>query len=132
MAENAGSSDVFVTCLDAVGGGVLWTRQFGSSSADVGNSVAVGPRGGVFLVGQLGDNEDLSLAAPRAFLAKYDYLGNAQVGVVGVGGAVDVGVGGVVSVGVGVDGVVSGVGFGRVGVVVILQLLLLWLFECLP
>lgn len=79
VAENAGLSDVFVTCLDAVGGGVLWTRQFGSSSADVGNSVAVGPRGGVFLVGQLGDDTDLSLAGPHAFLAKYDYLGNAQV-----------------------------------------------------
>ena len=79
VATNAGSSDVFLTCLDATEGGVLWTRQFGSSSADGGVSVAVGPRGGVFLVGQLGDDEDLSLAGPRAFLAKYDYLGNAQV-----------------------------------------------------
>ncbi|CAM9752829.1 unnamed protein product [Laminaria digitata] len=78
VAANAGASDVFLTCLDAVEGGVLWTRQFGSSSADAGISVAVGPRGGVFLVGQLGDDEDLSLTGPRAFLAKYDYLGNAQ------------------------------------------------------
>ncbi|CAM9327555.1 unnamed protein product [Ectocarpus fasciculatus] len=75
---NAGMSDVFLTCLDAAGGEVQWTRQFGSSAVDVGNRVAVGPRGGVFLVGQLGDDGDSSLAGPRAFLAKYDYLGNAQ------------------------------------------------------
>lgn len=74
---NAGGTDVFLTCLDAAEGDIQWTRQFGSSSADVGNSVAVGPRGGVFLVGQLGDDED-SLPRPRAFLAKYDYLGNLQ------------------------------------------------------
>ncbi|CAN0431478.1 unnamed protein product [Ectocarpus sp. 12 AP-2014] len=71
-------SDVFLTCLDAADGDVQWTRQFGSSAVDVGNRVAVGPRGGVFLVGQLGDDADSSLAGPRAFLAKYDYLGNAQ------------------------------------------------------
>ncbi|CBN75100.1 hemolysin-type calcium-binding region [Ectocarpus siliculosus] len=75
---NAGMSDVFLTCLDAADGEMQWTRQFGSSAVDVGNRVAVGPRGGVFLVGQLGDDADSSLAGPRAFLAKYDYLGNAQ------------------------------------------------------
>lgn len=76
---NAGMSDVFLTCLGATDGEVRWTRQFGSSAVDVGNRVAVGPRGGVFVVGQLGDDGDASLAGPRAFLAKYDYLGNAQV-----------------------------------------------------
>ncbi|CAM9454129.1 unnamed protein product [Scytosiphon promiscuus] len=75
---NAGMSDVFLSCLSAADGSVQWTRQFGSSAVDVGNRVAVGPRGGVFTVGQLGDDEDLSLAGQRAFLAKYDYLGNAQ------------------------------------------------------
>ena len=79
VAVNAGMSDVFLTCLGAADGEVQWTRQFGSSAVDVGNSVAVGPRGGVFVVGQLGDDGDESLAGPRAFLAKYDYLGNAQV-----------------------------------------------------
>lgn len=74
---NAGMTDVFLTCLDAEEGDIRWTVQFGSSAADVGNSVAVGPRGGVFLVGQLGDDEDPS-SRPRAFLAKYDYLGNSQ------------------------------------------------------
>jgi len=78
MAVNAGASDVFLTCLGAADGEVQWTRQFGSSSVDVGNRVAVGPRGGGFVVGQLGDDAYPSLAA-RAFLAKYDYLGNAQV-----------------------------------------------------
>lgn len=76
---NAGASDVFLTCLDAADGEIQWTVQFGSSTADVGNRVAVGPRGGVFLVGQLGDDDDPSLAGARAFLAKYDYLGNSQV-----------------------------------------------------
>lgn len=79
VAVNAGMSDVFLTCLGAADGKVQWTRQFGSSAVDVGNRVAVGPRGGVFVVGQLGDDGDASLAGPRAFLAKYDYLGNAQV-----------------------------------------------------
>eukprot|EP00903_Cladosiphon_okamuranus_P011938 g11212.t1 len=78
VAVNAGMSDVFLTCLGAADGEVQWTRQFGSSAVDVGNRVAVGPRGGVFVVGQLGDDADASLAGPRAFLAKYDYLGNAQ------------------------------------------------------
>lgn len=76
---NAGMSDVFLTCLSAANGEVQWTRQFGSSAMDVGNRVAVGPRGGVFAVGQLGDDGDSSLSGQRAFLAKYDYLGNAQV-----------------------------------------------------
>lgn len=78
-AVNSGASDVFLTCLDAADGDIKWTVQFGSAAADVGNSVAVGPRGGVFLVGQLGDDDDASLAGARAFLAKYDYLGNSQV-----------------------------------------------------
>lgn len=78
-AVNAGASDVFLTCLGAADGEIRWTQQFGSAAADVGNRVAVGPRGGVFLVGQLGDDDDTSLAGARAFLAKYDYLGNAQV-----------------------------------------------------
>lgn len=78
-AVNAGASDVFLTCLNAEEGVIQWTVQFGSAAADVGNRVAVGSRGGVFLVGQLGDDDDTSLAGPRAFLAKYDYLGNAQV-----------------------------------------------------
>lgn len=82
VAVNAGMSDVFLTCLGAADGEVQWTRQFGSSAVDVGNRVAVGPRGGVFVVGQLGDDGDASLAGPRAFLAKYDYLGNSQVCVV--------------------------------------------------
>lgn len=79
VGVQAGLTDVFLTCLGAADGEIQWTRQFGSSSADVGNRVAVGPRGGVFVVGQLGDDTDPSLAGPRAFLAKYDYLGNAQV-----------------------------------------------------
>lgn len=78
-ALNAGASDVFLTCLGAADGEIRWTQQFGSAASDVGNRVAVGPRGGVFLVGQLGDDDDTSLAGARAFLAKYDYLGNAQV-----------------------------------------------------
>lgn len=76
---NAGSSDVFLTCLGAEEGNIRWIEQFGSSGADAGNRVVVGPRGGVFLVGQLGDDQDPSLAGARAFLAKYDYLGNSQV-----------------------------------------------------
>lgn len=76
---NAGASDVFLTCLGAQEGDIRWTVQFGSSDADVGIGVAVGPRGGVFLVGQLGDDDDPSLTSALAFLAKYDYLGNSQV-----------------------------------------------------
>lgn len=90
VGVQAGMTDVFLTCLGAADGEIQWTRQFGSSSADVGNRVAVGPRGGIFLVGQLGNDDDPSLAGPRAFLAKYDYFGNAQVCVCAcVGGSQD-------------------------------------------
>ncbi|CAM9993220.1 unnamed protein product [Discosporangium mesarthrocarpum] len=75
---NAGSSDVFLSCVGADRGELRWTAQLGSSATDVGNRVAVGPRGGVFVVGQLGDDEDPGLSGAHAFLAKYDYLGNLQ------------------------------------------------------
>lgn len=79
VAVNAGGSDVFLSCLGAEDGEIQWTVQFGSATSDVGTRVAVGPRGGVFVIGQMGDDDDESLAGARAFLAKYDYLGNSQV-----------------------------------------------------
>lgn len=78
-SKNAGASDVFLTCLDAGTGELKWTVQLGSVASDVGNKVSVGPRGSVYLTGQLGDDNDVTLAGARAFLAKYDYLGNQQV-----------------------------------------------------
>jgi hypothetical protein len=41
---------------------------------DVAVRVAVGPRGGVYVVGQLG-LDDAPLAAAPAFLGRWDYLG---------------------------------------------------------
>lgn len=79
VAVNAGGSDVFLSCVGAEDGEIQWTVQFGSATSDVGTRVAVGPRGGVFVIGQMGDDDDESLAGARAFLAKYDYLGNSQV-----------------------------------------------------
>jgi hypothetical protein len=50
------------------------THQVGSVTHDVAVRVAVGPRGGVYVVGQLG-LDDAPLAAAPAFLGRWDYLG---------------------------------------------------------
>jgi hypothetical protein len=42
---SAGSDDVFVATFDPGTGAAGWVRQFGSSGADEGNSVALGPAG---------------------------------------------------------------------------------------
>ncbi|KAG5185351.1 hypothetical protein JKP88DRAFT_348318 [Tribonema minus] len=83
---NAGNADFFLSCLQASDGALLWTRQVGSfgpgvaavgsSGYDVAVRVAVGPRGGVYVVGQMGT--DNALESARAFLGRWDYLGNQQ------------------------------------------------------
>ena len=54
------------------------TTQVGSVTHDVAVRVAVGPRGGVYVVGQLG-LDDAPLAAAPAFLGRWDYLGKHSI-----------------------------------------------------
>jgi hypothetical protein len=54
----------------------ILSTQVGSPEYDVAVRVAVGPRGGVYVVGQMGTENPLESA--RAFLGRWDYLGNQQ------------------------------------------------------
>jgi hypothetical protein len=49
-AENQGSFDVFLTKFDATGS-LSWTKQFGSSGSDYGNSVAIDGSGNIYVGG---------------------------------------------------------------------------------
>lgn len=104
---HAGSFDVFVRAYDA-DGGVLWTRQFGTASLDEAYALAVGPDGGVLVVGRTGGVLPGATGAggQDAFVRAYDADGGVrwthQFGTAGqdwaFGVAVD-GAGGVVVVG---------------------------------
>jgi hypothetical protein len=104
---HAGSFDVFLRAYD-VDGAVLWTRQFGTTSLDEGYALAVGPSGGVVVVGRTGGVLPGSTGAggQDAFVRAYDADGDVrwthQFGTAGqdwaFGVAVD-GDGGVVVVG---------------------------------
>ncbi|MBW2735593.1 MAG: SBBP repeat-containing protein, partial [Deltaproteobacteria bacterium] len=49
-----GGGDIFIVALDAMDSAHLWSEGFGSSSADRGRSVVVGPEGNVYLGGLSG------------------------------------------------------------------------------
>jgi hypothetical protein len=66
---HAGRADAFVRKYDS-SGAELWTRQFGSSDADVAYSVSVDGSGNVFVAGY-----QQTSAAPSAFVRKYDSSG---------------------------------------------------------
>ncbi|MCX5672099.1 MAG: SBBP repeat-containing protein, partial [Planctomycetota bacterium] len=73
---NAGESDAFV-CKYSVAGGLIWTRQFGTSAADDVYGVSGDGAGSIYAAGLTYG----SLAAPQAgvydaFIARFDEAGN--------------------------------------------------------
>lgn len=73
---NAGSYDAFLTKYDSAGN-LLWTKQLGTSSLDVGWAVAVDAVGNAFLSGSTkGTLDGANAGVEDAFLAKYDAAGN--------------------------------------------------------
>lgn len=75
--SNAGAEDVFVRKLDAAGS-TVWTRQFGSTGADLGFGIATDAAGNVVVVGLSNGTIDgqPGLGATDAFARKYDANGN--------------------------------------------------------
>lgn len=74
-ATNLGGADAFVSKLDA-GGNVLWTRQFGTASADEIGGVATDAAGNVIVAGSTsGDLAGPNAGAGDAFVRKYDANG---------------------------------------------------------
>ncbi|WP_437334844.1 hypothetical protein [Sorangium sp. So ce394] len=84
---SAGPTDVFLLKLDPAGA-LLWSKRFGSDSADTGHAVAVDGSGNVLLAGIHGNNNgtrDMSyggceplppLGSEGVFVAKFDPEGN--------------------------------------------------------
>ena len=75
-AQSVGRADVFVSKMDA-SGGLLWSRQIGTSSGDFGAGVSADGFGNVYVSGYT----EGSLGGPNAgdwdaFVTKYDDLGN--------------------------------------------------------
>jgi len=74
--SHAGSSDAFVRKYDA-SGNVLWTRQFGTSSYDLGRRVAVDGSGDVLVVGATeGALIPPGYGGADAFVRRYDKNGS--------------------------------------------------------
>jgi hypothetical protein len=72
---NAGSGDAFLARYDG-SGGLLWTRQFGTTSDDVGGGVAVDGAGNAYITGAtFGSLGGPSAGIYDAYLAKYDASG---------------------------------------------------------
>ena len=75
-AGPADSYDAFLSKYDT-SGNPLWTRQLGTSSYDLGTSVASDGAGNVFISGYTdGDLDGTNAGSHDAFLSKYDTLGN--------------------------------------------------------
>lgn len=74
---NAGSEDIFITKFDA-DGNRQWTRQPGTTAADVAHGIAVGSDGNVYVAGRTdGDlNGSASAGGTDLFVLKYDVGGN--------------------------------------------------------
>ena len=70
--SNAGGFDAFLRKYDSVGN-VQWTRQFGTSGADVAKGIAVNATS-VYVAGDLQN----SAGGTDAFIRKYDSAGNVQ------------------------------------------------------
>jgi hypothetical protein len=70
---SAGTLDAFVRKVDP-GGNELWTRQFGSWDSDFARSVAVGPYGDVYVVGETDGTlpGQHSAGGRDAFIRRYD------------------------------------------------------------
>ncbi|MBN2724369.1 MAG: SBBP repeat-containing protein, partial [Deltaproteobacteria bacterium] len=74
---SAGSSDAFLTKFDSSENKV-WTKQWGTSSGDFANSVAVDPSGNLYVAGFTAGSLDgnTSASGGDAFLTKFDSSGN--------------------------------------------------------
>lgn len=73
---NAGSEDAFILKYDT-SGGVLWSKQFGTSSKDHAKGVATDNSGNVYVVGfTYGSLYGSTSGSSDAFVAKYDSNGN--------------------------------------------------------
>ncbi|WP_437914381.1 SBBP repeat-containing protein [Sorangium sp. So ce302] len=71
-----GGEDIFVAKMDALGN-FAWSRNFGDTTAEVANDVAVTPDGGVVLVGRIAGRVNfgttlLNAQGDDAFIAKLD------------------------------------------------------------
>ncbi|MBI4330326.1 MAG: SBBP repeat-containing protein, partial [Chloroflexi bacterium] len=76
--QNAGGADAFVRKYDA-SGSEQWTRQFGTSSADVATAVAVDGAGNFYVSGYTqGDLSGQNAGGLDAFVRKYDSSGTEQ------------------------------------------------------
>jgi hypothetical protein len=75
---SAGSSDVFLLKLNGTTGAHIWSRRFGGTSSDVGNSVAVDPMGTPAITGTFSGTADfggstfISSGSNDIFASKYD------------------------------------------------------------
>ena len=75
----AGDADIFLVKYDSAGI-VQWTRQLGSLHGDVGNGVAVGNSGNIYVTGntQGGLDGNTNAGGIDIFLAKYSSIGVKQ------------------------------------------------------
>ena len=76
---SAGTVDAFVRKVDPEGN-ELWTRQFGSWESDFARSVAIGPSGDVYVVGETNGTlpGQRSAGGRDAFLRRYDPEGSER------------------------------------------------------
>jgi hypothetical protein len=75
---NAGGVDAFVAKYDTAGN-QQWTRQFGTSAQDDGNSVSSDSLGNVYIAGNtFGNLSGSNAGSIDAFVSKYDAAGNLQ------------------------------------------------------
>jgi len=73
-----GEHDAFLRKYDARGG-VVWTRQFGTSASDFAYSVAVDAQGNVYVAGNtFGNLEGTNQGSADVFVAKYTPSGDKQ------------------------------------------------------
>jgi Tfp pilus assembly protein PilZ len=74
---NAGSADIFLIKYDSAGN-KIWTRQAGTSDADMGSGVAVDSSGNIYVIGATHGGFDGNTNAGSAdiFLMKWDSAGN--------------------------------------------------------
>jgi hypothetical protein len=79
---NAGSSDLFLAKFDS-NGNQKWSKRFGGSSSDSGNSVSVDSSGNVYITGDFssstidfGGGSLTNAGSSDLFLAKFDSNGN--------------------------------------------------------
>jgi hypothetical protein len=110
--STAGDLDAFVSKYDAAGS-LQWTRQLGTSNADVSSGVSADGLGNVYISGMLGGSTLGAAGNPDAFVSQYDAAGNLQW-TKQLGTANDD-----VSIGVSADGLgnvyISGVTYGSLG-----------------